>query len=165
MLIKIKSTFNYKEDFSIINNISCLCIALLKATHLLLPVAQTIFFDGKIFKPQKINVFFFVQNSRHFSPLKLPVILLCKKYHDELIDCLVFKANFRSINCMPKYQVCRCIYCPIIQFHYLLKCNYFNEKRKTCIDKNTSKIIILWNLVCPHGWKMQLSLSCCNYCI
>ena len=21
------------------------------------------------------------------------------------------------------------------EFHYLLKCDYFNEKRKTCIDK------------------------------
>ena len=31
------------------------------------------------------------------------------------------------------------------EFHYLLKCDYFNEKRKTCIDKNILKIIIFWN--------------------
>ena len=29
------------------------------------------------------------------------------------------------------------------EFHYLLKCDYFSEKRKTCIDKkNTLKIVI-----------------------
>jgi hypothetical protein len=27
----------------------------------------------------------------------------------------------------------------ILEFHYLLKCNYFSEKRKTCLDKKYFK--------------------------
>ena len=54
------------------------------------------------------------------------------------------------------------------EFHYLLKCNYFSEKRKTCLNKKyfkncnilkfgtlmKSKIRYINENVCPPGWKM-----------